>query len=363
MANYRGGVIGLGWMGLLSDLTHRIWDRYEIDDVDRPTPKLDVRRQFHFHEGSVPHTWSEVMWDRPEVDLVAGADRDRKRLQAFGERYGIRALYADPAQMLRQESLDIVAIATNTKGRANLTCLAVECGIRGIATEKPMAHTLAEADRMVRACTDAKVPLCCGAIPVNHPSYARAKELIKGNALGDIVSIEAEAPLAQKQHWSYFVDSAPAWVVGTGDREQHASGSDEFAGQGMMVTADGQCVHFRKGTALVRLTGTAGEILLGRGPSTGWQLWQDIDTAAGRQRVKMPWPQPQFAGGYNAVYGLADIIDCLESRLDEPKNSGRRVAAAMEVEIGLKQSSAHRGVRVDLPLEDRSLGLHYDWFR
>ncbi len=49
--------------------------------------------------------------------------------------------------------------------------------------------------------------------------------------------------------------------------------------------------------------------------------------------------------------------------LDEPKNSGRRVAAALEVEIGLKQSSAHRGVRVDLPLEDRSLGLHYDWFR
>jgi hypothetical protein len=77
----------------------------------------------------------------------------------------------------------------------------------------------------------------------------------------------------------------------------------------------------------------------------------------------MPWHPPQFVGGYNAVYGLADIIDCLEGRLDEPKNSGRRVAVAFEVELGLKQSSAQGGMRVNLPLKDRSLDLHYDWFR
>ena len=60
---------------------------------------------------------------------------------------------------------------------------------------------------------------------------------------------------------------------------------------------------------------------------------------------------------------MADLIDCLEGRLDEPKNSGRRVAAALEVEIALKLSSARGGARVELPLADRSLGLNYDWFR
>ena len=109
------------------------------------------------------------MSDRPEIDLVAGADRDQKRLKAFSERYGEVALYADPTEMLHTEALDLVAIATNTKGRADLTCLAVACGAKGIATEKPMAHTLEEADRMVEACADAGVPLCCGAIPVNPP--------------------------------------------------------------------------------------------------------------------------------------------------------------------------------------------------
>ena len=112
----------------------------------------------------------------PEIDLVAGADRDGKRLKAFGERYGEVALYTDAAEMLHTEALDIVAIATNTKGRADLTCLAVDCSVKGITTEKPMAHTLEEADRMVKTCASAGVPLCCGAIPVNHPSYAKAKE-------------------------------------------------------------------------------------------------------------------------------------------------------------------------------------------
>ena len=49
--------------------------------------------------------------------------------------------------------------------------------------------------------------------------------------------------------------------------------------------------------------------------------------------------------------------------MDEPKNSGRRVAVALEAELGMKQSSARGGERIELPLKDRSLGLTYDWFR
>ena len=88
-----------------------------------------------------------------------------------------------------------------------------------------------------------------------------------------------------------------------------------------------------------------------------------MDGQASSLWVAMPWPVPQFVPPYGAVYSLADVIDCLEGRLDEPKNSGRRVAVALEVEIALKQSSARGGAQVDLPLEDRSLGLNYDWYR
>ena len=366
MGKYRAAIIGLGWTGMLYDLATRIGDRFEIDDVDRPTPELDTHRRTHHHQhpGSegLPTTYAEALWDRPDVELVAAAERDRKRLAAFQERYGVDRLYTDAEEMLRKERPEVVAIATNIKGRADLTCLAVECGAKGIVTEKPMVHTLEEADRMVAACADAGVPLSCGAIATTHPSFAKARELVASGAIGDVESMEA-ALRSQIQTWSYFLDSAPSWVMGYGDepRREAGEGSDEFLGQGMAVTTDGLAVHFRKGAPPVRITGSSGEIL--RELNGQWRLWQQVDSASGGAQVEVPWPDPQFVRPFGAVYSLSDVIDCMEGRLDEPKNSGRRVAVAIEVEIAMKLSAAQGGVRVDLPLKDRSLGLHYDWFR
>ena len=368
MAKYRGGVIGLGWMGLLYDLAKRIPDRFDVDDVDRPTPALDVHREFHYYENPgvawVPSSYAEAIIDRPEIDLVAGADRDEKRLKAFSERYGIDAVYTDAFEMLRKEKLDIVAIATNTKGRADLTCAAVENGAKGIFTDKPMCHSLEEADRMVKACADAGVPLSCGAITTTHPSFAHAKDLVKSGAIGDVLSMEAAGAGAQHQNWSYFLDGRPSWVVGTGHQGRKETGSDEFTGQGMLVAEDGIIVHFRHGAPQLRISGTTGELV--HTGLSGWRIWKDVEVEQGDRRIKklteMPWSGPQ-TWIYGGIYSLADVMDCLAGGLDEPKNSGRRVAVALEVEIALKESSARNGARVDLPLADRSLRINYDWHR
>lgn len=372
MTTYRAAVIGLGWMGMLYDLAERPsvenpvpQERFQIDDVDRPTPTLNLQRRFHHHahpgnEG-LPTSYAEALWDRPEVTLVAAADRDSKRLAAFAQRYGVQALYTDAEALFQSERPEIVAVCTNTKGRADLVCAAVTHGARAIFTEKPMVHTLAEADRMVQSCAAASVPLNCGAISTTHPSFARAKGLLQSGAIGKLISMETDNPFAQHQNWVYFLGSAPLWVVGYGDQPRRASGSDEFVGEGILMTDQGLMLHFRHGAPGVRLTGDAGEMSFVY--HDGWRLWQDLETLAGRRRVEVPWPEPQFVPPYGAVYALADILDCLAGKLDEPKNSGRRVALALEVEIALKLSAAQGGVRVDLPLQDRSLGLNYDWFR
>ena len=369
MTKYRAGVIGLGWMGMMYDLAHRPGPaadqpRYELESADRPTPELDVHRTFHIHdhpgEESLVSSYAEAFADRPDVELVAAAERDEKRLAVFAERYGATGLYTDAADMLREADLDLVAIATNITGRAQLTALAVEHGVRGIVTEKPMVNTLEEADLMVDSCAAAGVPLMCGAITTSHPSFGAAKKLIEDGAIGDLLSIEATSG-SQHQNWSYFMDTPIAWVVGTGDAPRRETGSDEFTGQGLAVGQNGMVVHFRKGAPMVRLTGTTGEIM--HTQLQPWRLWQDVAVNGRPVRVEMPWPGPQIVSAQGAVYGINDVIDSIEGRLDEPKNSGRRVARALEIEIALKQSSASGGARVDLPLEDRSLRLNYDWFR
>ena len=266
MTKYRAGVIGLGWMGMMYDLAHRPGPavgqpRYDLESVDRPTPELDVHRTFHIHDHpgqeSLVTSYAEAMADRPDVELVAAAERDEKRLAVFAERYGASGLYTDAAEMLRESNLDLVAIATNIAGRADLTALAVEHGVKGIVTEKPMANSLEETDLMVSSCAAGGVPLVCGAISTSHPSFAAAKKLVRDGAIGDLLSIEATSG-SQHQNWTYFMESSPAWVVGTGDTPRRSTGSDEFTGQGFAVGSDGFVVHFRKGAPMVRLTGTTG---------------------------------------------------------------------------------------------------------
>ena len=371
---YRAGVIGLGWMGFLYDLGKRDYERiggshknpiYDVESADRPLPDgLDINRTFHLydHPGreGLGSSYAAALSDRPEVELVAGADRDPRRRAMFGERFGIEALYADALEMLNEERLDIVAIATNTKGRSALTVAAVAAGVRGVLVDKPMVFSLAEADAMVSACAEAEVPLVGGATSVSHPSFARATSLVEEGAIGEVRSLEARVPVfAQHQDWSYFLTGDPIWVCGTGDQPRRERGSTEFMGQGMIACSDGTVVHIRAGAPEVRISGSRGEMLF---EYNQWRLYQDVETPA-VGRVEMPWPAPQFLSGMRTVYCLDDLINCMEGRLDEPKNSGRRVAVALEVELGLKQSSAQGGERVELPLADRSLALTYDWFR
>ena len=109
MARYSAGIIGLGWMGMLYDVTERTSDLFDIDDVERPTPSLESTPQGPLPRASgnegLPGAYADALHDRPEVELIAGADRDANRLKIFQERYGVAALYTDATSMLRQEQL------------------------------------------------------------------------------------------------------------------------------------------------------------------------------------------------------------------------------------------------------------------
>ena len=383
MKKYRAGIIGLGYTGMIGSMQARRVGFWKPEDAIRPTSELDIHHKAKLHEIVVEGTrvldnsYADVLYDRPEFELVAAAERDPTRRNAFIERYGVDNVYDDAEEMLRKEKLEIVAIPTNTRPRADLTVLAVECGAKGIITEKPMAYTLEEADRMVKACADANVPLVCGAISTSEYSFEKAKEIIESGEIGDVVSIEASSnrtSVSQHQNWSYFIDGNPAWVIGTGDTPPNdvisydgktvSPGSQEFDGEGMMVTDTGQVVHFRKGAPGVRITCTDGELFHSR-EQLGWTMWKNIETPDGKSlSTLIPWDRGKYGTNHNgAVFGMDDIVKCIKGELDEPKNSGRRIARAIEVEIGLVMSSAQGGVRIDLPFKDRSLGLFYDWHR
>ena len=95
MAKYRGGVIGLGWTGMLYDMAARpspaiAQPRFDLLDTNRPTPTLDTGRKFPLHEmhtgDGMPTSYAEAMADRPDVDLVAAKSSDSQTPTEIDER-------------------------------------------------------------------------------------------------------------------------------------------------------------------------------------------------------------------------------------------------------------------------------------
>ena len=110
-----------------------------------------VGYQFSFSD--VPDNHAEAIVANPRTDLVAGVNRSREKLDAFGERFGIAALFHDMGQMLRDVKPDICIIATHPEMHAQMVS---ECAsaatVKAIICEKPMALSLAECDVMIDAC-------------------------------------------------------------------------------------------------------------------------------------------------------------------------------------------------------------------
>jgi predicted dehydrogenase len=82
--------------------------------------------------------------------LVAVADVDRGRAEAARETFGLESAYANPHELFSRPDIDVVGICTRPNTHAQLVIDALRAG-KHVLCEKPMAHTLAEADEIVSA--------------------------------------------------------------------------------------------------------------------------------------------------------------------------------------------------------------------
>lgn len=162
MASLNVGIIGCGRIGSLLE-----------DDPLRDKPCT--------HAGGF-HTL-------PSTRIIAGCDIDTERLAHFGKRWGVDALYSDHRELLKNESLDIVSIAAWTRTHSGLALACLRAGVKGVLCEKPIALTVKEGMKMVRAFKKRSIPLV-----INHerrwePYYKIARKLIQQGKIGEIRTI------------------------------------------------------------------------------------------------------------------------------------------------------------------------------
>jgi predicted dehydrogenase len=106
------------------------------------------------------HVWGELRnWEaQPGVELVAAGDVNAPLRERAQQDYGIPRVYDSWQEMLEREELDIVQAASENSVCADIVEACAAKGIH-VLSEKPMAATLAQADRMLKAATDAGILL------------------------------------------------------------------------------------------------------------------------------------------------------------------------------------------------------------
>ncbi len=333
---YRAGIIGCGAMGS---------DGWERSALSVPGYLM------------VPYSHAGVYQRHPRTLLVAAADPNPDNLRAFGERWGVTALYADHREMLERERLDIVSIATPTRVRHAVTLDVASAGVKAIYSEKPIARTLAEADAMLAATRGAGIPVAVNHYRTFDPYFAAAAKLIRDGEIGELQGVHATWAEGFSEGgchlWDllrFMLGSEVEWLFShlDGDVSQIDPGGDAYLVYRNGVRAH---VHMPWGSHTpsgVEILGSEGMIRMDYYRPQWWKF-----VPRGERFIAVEWPFPGRNEGYSGMHtALNQLIGAIEGG-PPPSSTLEHGREALEITVALLQSG-RSGEPVRLPVTDTS---------
>lgn len=302
-----------------------------------------------------------------ETEMVAVFDRGADARMEFCTVWGQMPTYADYEQMLAEVKPDIVCIATRQTTHADMVEQATEAGVRGILCDKPLATSLAEADRIAAACREHHVALQFALDRRHQQPYLHLRQLIAGGIVGDVKSMIAYGLPNLINHGCHWYDTVlmllsdpePVWVSGLVD-DVSADPLDsrrhlDPPGRGQVGLDNGVVAYFTpdggKGPAF-DIVGTGGRLWIGNDAHDAY-LWSMHDGSTGNplSRLELPSHAENWPAGPAMVRDLVNAI-----RSNSP-TACDVTDARRATEIGFAFHLSHRadGARIALPAINRTL--------
>jgi predicted dehydrogenase len=120
----------------------------------------------------------------PGVELRWGCDAAEERLELLREGFPEVRLARELGELLSDPELDAVALATPVPTHGELSTAVLEAG-KHCFVEKPLAQSVADAERAVAAAEASGRILMVGHLLEYHPGVRKLKELSDGGELGE----------------------------------------------------------------------------------------------------------------------------------------------------------------------------------
>lgn len=149
----------------------------------------------------------------PAAELTAAASPTPEHVWDFHRRFDIPHVFQDYRDMIASGFIDAITVACPNDLHADVTIAAANAGLH-VLVDKPLAVTLDECDRMIRACRDAGVVLLYGENLCFAPKYVRAKQLADEGALGDLYYVrQLECHYGPHADWFWDVRRSGGGVL------------------------------------------------------------------------------------------------------------------------------------------------------
>ncbi|MBI3910213.1 MAG: Gfo/Idh/MocA family oxidoreductase [Armatimonadetes bacterium] len=284
----------------------------------------------------------------PQVEVVAFCDLKADLLARFradwSDVWPEARGYENYGEMLAREDIDLLSVVTGDNRHADIVVDACQAGVRAIFCEKPLATTLADADRMIAACGARGVVMSVDHTRRWMAIWQRAREAIRAGEIGRPARIIATlgGPRAMLfrngthllDAVNFLVESDPVWVVAALDPgfedycEYRGDGghdpASEPGGAAIVEYASGAraFINASKGTPSefsVTVIGESGKIAVS-------------DVGAELYRAAVGATRPLHPGGWRLqgiAAGVEELIRALESgsEVSSPPEAARQALA------------------------------------
>ena len=135
---------------------------------------------------------ARALRDTPGGALVAVARARAELAQGFAEAHGASRWYADWRDLLKDDEIDTVYVATPVRLHAEQAVAAAEAG-KNVLCEKPMALDVVSCERMVKAARDHGVTLGVAYYRHHYPVVERLRGLLASGEIGRPVFVQVQA--------------------------------------------------------------------------------------------------------------------------------------------------------------------------
>lgn len=123
-------------------------------------------------------------------DLRWICDLDQERATKLAARCGRPATTTDLDQVLADDGVHAVAVATPAATHAEVTLACLDAG-RHALVEKPLAPTVAEGEKLVAAAADRGLVLMCDHTYCYTPAVRRIRQAVEDGVLGEIQYVDS----------------------------------------------------------------------------------------------------------------------------------------------------------------------------